>query len=57
MPGTANDIAIITSGDRTRYILMAVFTKAATTAELDGRERAIAEIARAICDDFWRQPR
>jgi beta-lactamase class A len=56
MPGTANDIAIVTSADGKRHILMAIFTKAATAAELDGRERAIAQIARTICDDFWQRP-
>ena len=53
MPSTANDIAIVTNADGKRHILLAIFTKAATTEELDGRERAIAEIAKAICNEFW----
>jgi beta-lactamase class A len=53
MPGTANDIGIVTSADGKRHLLIAVFTKSATTEKLDDCERAIAEIAKAICDDFW----
>jgi beta-lactamase class A len=53
MPGTANDIGIITSADGTRHVVMAIFTKAAKVEELEPRERAIAAIAKAICDDFW----
>jgi beta-lactamase class A len=55
MPGTANDIGMVSSADGKRHLLLAVFTKAATTDALDVRERAIAEIAKAICDDFWRK--
>jgi beta-lactamase class A len=48
MPGTANDIAIITSADGKRHVLLAIFTKAATVETLDARERAVAEIAKAL---------
>jgi hypothetical protein len=53
MPGTANDIGVVTSADGKRHVLIAVFTKAATTDNLDVRERAIAEISKAICDELW----
>jgi beta-lactamase class A len=53
MPGTANDIGIVTSAAGTRHVLIAIFTKSSKTEDLAPRERAIAEIAKAICDDFW----
>ena len=48
MPGTANDIGIITSADGMRHLLIAIFTKNGAPDELDARERAIAEIAKAL---------
>lgn len=54
MPGTANDVAVVTSADGTRHLLIAIFTKAATTEKLEDRERAMAEISKAIVDELWR---
>lgn len=48
MPGTANDIGILPK----KRVLIAVFTKAATTEDLTPREQAIAAIARAITEAF-----
>jgi beta-lactamase class A len=55
MPGTANDIGFVTP-DGKRYVLIAIFTKASKIEDLEARERAMAEIAKAICDDFWQTP-
>ena len=48
MPGTANDVGIITSPDGRHHILIAIFTKAGTVDDLEPRERAIAEMAEAV---------
>jgi beta-lactamase class A len=53
MPGTANDIGVVTSADGKHHTLIAVFTKASTIESLGPRERAIAEVSKAICVDFW----
>ena len=50
MPGTMNDIGIVTSGDR--HIAIAIFTKAGFVSPEARRERAISEIARAIFENF-----
>lgn len=53
MPGTLNDVAIVTSPDAEHHIVMAIFTKG-SHAEEPPREALIAGIARAIYDDFTR---
>ncbi len=54
--GTTNDVGIITLPDNAGHVAIAAFVKA---SEKDGavRERAIAEIARAVHDFFLFQPR
>ena len=54
--GTTNDVGIITLPDNAGHVAIAVFVK---SSEKDGsaRERAIAEIARAVHDFFLFQPR
>ncbi|MCU1350451.1 MAG: beta-lactamase class [Acidobacteria bacterium] len=48
MPGTVNDVGIIVK----ERILIAVFTKAGTTEDLAPREKAIAEVGRAVYAAF-----
>ncbi len=53
--GTTNDVGIIALPDGT-HVAIAVFVKA-SEKEIPARERAIAEIARAVHDFFLFQPR
>jgi beta-lactamase class A len=53
--GSANDVGIITLPDST-HVAIAVFVKS-SEKEAAARERAIAEIARAVHDFFLFQPR
>lgn len=54
--GTTNDVGIVTLPDDAGHVAIAVFVKA-SEKEVSSRERAIAEIARAIHDFFLFQPR
>ena len=54
--GTTNDVGIITLPDDAGHVAIAVFVKA-STKDIPARERAIAEIARAVHDFFLFQPR
>ena len=54
--GTTNDVGIITLPDNAGHFAIAVFVKA-SEKEVSARERAIAEIARAVHDFFLFQPR
>jgi len=54
--GTTNDVGIITLPDSAGHIVIAVFVKS-SEKEVAARERAIAEIARAVHDFFLFQPR
>lgn len=49
--GTANDVGILTLPDNAGHVAIAVFVKAATK-DVAERERAIAEVARAVHDYF-----
>jgi beta-lactamase class A len=53
--GTANDVGIITLPDNAGHVAIAVFVKAATK-DMAERERAIAEVARAVHDYFLFNP-
>jgi beta-lactamase class A len=53
--GTTNDVGIITLPDGAGHIAIAVFVKA-SAKEVPARERAIAEIARAVHDFFLFHP-
>jgi beta-lactamase class A len=53
--GTVNDVGILTLPDNAGHVAIAVFVKAATK-EVADRERAIAEVARAIHDFFLFNP-
>jgi beta-lactamase class A len=54
--GTTNDVGIISLPDDAGHVAIAVFVKA-STKDIPARERAIAEIARAVHDFFLFQPR
>lgn len=54
--GTTNDVGIITLPDNAGHVAIAAFVKA-SEKEVSARERAIAEIARAVHDFFLFQPR
>ena len=54
--GTTNDVGIITLPDNAGHVAIAVFVKS-SEKEVSARERAIAEIARAVHDFFLFQPR
>jgi beta-lactamase class A len=54
--GTTNDVGIITLPDAAGHVAIAVFVKS-SEKDLPARERAIAEIARAVHDFFIFQPR
>ena len=54
--GTTNDVGIITLPDDAGHVAIAVFVKA-SVKDIPARERAIAEIARAVHDFFLFQPR
>jgi beta-lactamase class A len=54
--GTTNDVGIITLPDDAGHVAIAVFVKS-SEKEVAVRERAIAEIARAVHDFFLFQPR
>lgn len=54
--GSTNDVGILTLPDGAGHIAIAVFVKS-SQKELPARERAIAEIARAVHDFFLFQPR
>lgn len=52
MPGTANDVGIVTSPDEKHHLAIAIFTKAGDSDRFDDREHAIALLAKEIYDDF-----
>jgi beta-lactamase class A len=54
--GSANDVGIITLPDNAGHVAIAAFVKS-SEKDVAARERAIAEIARAIHDFFLFQPR
>jgi beta-lactamase class A len=54
--GTTNDVGILTLPDGAGHIAIAVFVKS-SEKDVPARERAIAEIARAVHDFFLFQPR
>src|SRR5215216_3933314 len=54
--GTTNDVGIITLPDDAGHVSIAVFVKS-SEKDVSARERAIAEIARAVHDFFLFQPR
>ncbi len=54
--GTTNDVGIITLPANAGHVAIAVFVKS-SEKEVSARERAIAEIARAVHDFFLFQPR
>lgn len=54
--GTTNDVGIITLPDSAGHVAIAVFVRS-SEKEVSARERAIAEIARAVHDFFLFQPR
>lgn len=54
--GTTNDVGIITLPDGAGHVAIAVFVKA-SAKDVSARERAIAEIARAVHDFFLFNPR
>lgn len=56
MPGTVNDVGIITSPDGRQHVLIAVFTKGGRTSTLTQRERAVSTITRAVYREFVRGP-
>ena len=53
--GSANDVGIMTLPDNAGHVALAVFVKS-SEKEIPARERAIAEIARAVHDFFLFQP-
>jgi beta-lactamase class A len=53
MPGTLNDVGIITSPDGKHHIILAVLTKKSTGEEED-RAKVIAAIAKAVYEDLTR---
>ena len=60
MPGTLNDVAIVTSPDGRNHVLIVVFTKGGKVSTLTQRESAVARITRALYRDFvgwtpWRR--
>ena len=52
MPGTVNDVGIITSPDNRNHIVIAVLTKAGRKSTLEEREAVIADITRAVYEAF-----
>jgi len=54
MPGTLNDVGIITSPDGKHHIAIAVFTKGALRDREARQEAVVAEIARAVYDAWGR---
>lgn len=54
--GSANDVGIITLPDNAGHVAIAAFVKS-SEKDVPARERAIAEIARAVHDFFLFQPR
>jgi len=54
--GTTNDVGIITLPDNAGHVAIAAFVKS-SEKDVPARERAIAEIARAVHDFFLFQPR
>lgn len=52
MPGTVNDVGIITSPDGKHHVLIVVFTKGGRTSTMNQRERAVASITRTVYRDF-----
>ena len=59
MPGTVNDVGIITSPNGRDHVLMVVFTKGGKTSTMNQRERAVADITRAVYRDLvgWQPAR
>ena len=56
MPGTLNDVGILTSADGKHHIAIAAFTKGAKPDQESRQEAVIAEIARAVYDAFTASP-
>jgi beta-lactamase class A len=54
--GTTNDVGILTLPDNAGHVAIAVFVKS-SEKDITARERAIAEIGRAVHDFFLFQPR
>lgn len=54
MPGTLNDVAIVTSYDAEHHILMAIFTKGSRMKDEAPREKLVADLARQIYAQFTR---
>ena len=52
MPGTLNDVGIITSPDGRHHIAIAVFTKGAARDQETRQEAVVAEIAGAVYAAF-----
>lgn len=52
MPGTVNDVGIITSPNGKDHVLIVVFTKGGKTSTMNQRERAVADITRAVYRDL-----
>jgi beta-lactamase class A len=52
MPGTVNDVGIITSPNGKDHVLIVVFTKGGKTSTMTQRERAVASITRTVYRDF-----
>jgi beta-lactamase class A len=48
LPGTVNDVAIITSPNGRDHVLIVVFTKGGRSSTMNQRERAVAEITREV---------
>ncbi|HEU4522440.1 MAG TPA: class A beta-lactamase [Thermoanaerobaculia bacterium] len=60
MPGTVNDVGIITSPNGRDHVLIVIFSKGGKTSTLTQRERAVALVTRAVYRDFvgwtpWRR--
>jgi beta-lactamase class A len=52
MPGTVNDVGIITSPNGKDHVLIVVFTKGGKTSTMNQRERAVADITRTVYRDL-----
>jgi len=52
LPGTVNDVALITSPNGRDHVLIVVFTKGGRSSTLNQRERAVAEITREVYRDL-----
>ena len=52
MPGSVNDVGIITSPNGKDHVLIVVFTKGGKTSTMNQRERAVADITRTVYRDL-----